>query len=152
MYKILSVIFLTAFIATSGYAQNFVTETYGSVTVNKDPRLDLLAAKQAEINRKAARLNKAGHYPGFRIQVINTQNRDEANTIKAEMLRRFPDQKTYLLYQAPYFKVRIGNFFSQKEGASLRKMITALYPNRGIFFVQDTIEYTPPADEEETNQ
>ena len=67
------------------------------------------------------------------------------------MLRRFPDQKAYLLYQAPYFKVRVGNFFTTKEGASLRKMIASLYPNRGIFFVRDTIEYTP-TEEEEVNQ
>jgi hypothetical protein len=149
MYKFLAIVFIC--ISTSCFSQTMVREAYGSVVVNKDPRLDMLSAKQAEINKKAARLNSAGYYPGFRIQVANTQNRDEANTVKAEMLRRFPDQKVYLLYQAPYFRVRVGNFFTQKEGAALRKMIMKLYPNKGIFFVQDRIEYTPPA-EEESNQ
>jgi hypothetical protein len=82
--------------------------------------------------------------------VVNTQNRDEANIVKTEMLRRFPDQKVYFLYQAPNFKVRIGNFFTQKEGSALRKMIAALYPDRGIFFVADRIEYIEPEEEEET--
>jgi hypothetical protein len=150
MYKFLLIISLSISTSCFSQANGVVREAYGSVIVNKDPRLDLLAAKQAEINKKAAILNRAGHYPGFRIQVANTQNRDEANTIKAEMLRRFPDQKTYLLYQAPYFRVRVGNFLSIKEGASLRKMIMALYPNKGIFFVRDTIEYTPPEEEETT--
>jgi hypothetical protein len=150
MYKFLLIISLSISTSCFSQATGMVREAYGSVIVNKDPRLDLLAAKQAEINKKAAILNRAGHYPGFRIQVANTQNRDEANTIKAEMLRRFPDQKTYLLYQAPYFRVRVGNFLSIKEGASLRKMIMALYPNKGIFFVRDTIEYTPPEEEETT--
>jgi hypothetical protein len=150
MYKFLLIISLRISTSCFSQATGMVREAYGSVIVNKDPRLDLLAAKQAEINKKAAILNRAGHYPGFRIQVANTQNRDEANTIKAEMLRRFPDQKTYLLYQAPYFRVRVGDFLSIKEGASLRKMIMALYPNKGIFFVRDTIEYTPPEEEETT--
>jgi hypothetical protein len=150
MYKFLLIISLRISTSCFSQATGMVREAYGSVIVNKDLRLDLLAAKQAEINKKAAILNRAGHYPGFRIQVANTQNRDEANTIKAEMLRRFPDQKTYLLYQAPYFRVRVGNFLSIKEGASLRKMIMALYPNKGIFFVRDTIEYTPPEEEETT--
>jgi hypothetical protein len=150
MYKFLFIVFIC--ISTSCFSQStgMVREAYGSVIVNKDPRLDLLAAKQAEINKKAARLNSAGYYPGFRIQVANTQNRDEANSIKAEMLRRFPDQKVYLLYQAPYFRVRVGNFFTQKEGSPLRKMIMKLYPDKGIFFVQDRIEYTPPEGEEAT--
>lgn len=150
MYKLLLIIFLA--ISTSCFSQTagMVREAHGSVIVNKDPRLDMLSAKQVEINKKAVRLNSAGHYPGFRIQVANTQNRDEANSIKAEMLRQFPDQKVYLLYQAPYFRVRVGNFFTQKEGAPLRKMIMKLYPNKGIFFVQDRIEYTPPESEETT--
>jgi hypothetical protein len=150
MNKLLIIVFMAFSCTTYSQTTAMVREVYGSVIVNKDPRLDLLAAKQAEINKKAAILNRAGHYPGFRIQVANTQNRDEANTIKAEMLRRFPDQKTYLLYQAPYFRVRVGNFLSIKEGGSLRKMIIALYPNKGIFFVRDTIEYTPPEEEDIT--
>src|SRR5438128_807004 len=130
MYKLLSIVFIC--ISTSCFSQTspMVREVYGSVIVNKEPRLDMLSAKQAEINKKAVRLNSAGYYPGFRIQVANTQNRDEANAVKAEMLRRFPDQKSYLLYQAPYFRVRVGNFFTQKEGAALRKMIMKLYPNK----------------------
>jgi len=151
MNKLLLIILIALSSKAICQTPDAVKETYGTVIVNKDPRLDVLAATQAEINKKAAILNKAGHFPGFRIQVINTQNRDQANAVKAEMLRRFPDQKAYLLYQAPYFKVRVGNFFTTKEGASLRKMIASLYPNRGIFFVRDTIEYTP-TEEEEVNQ
>lgn len=117
--------------------------------VSKDPRLDVLSAKQVEINKKAVLVARSNNYPGYRIQVINTNNRDEANKVKTEMLRRFPDQKVYLLYQAPNFRVRIGNFVSQKEGASLRKMIAALYPNRGIYFVADRVEIPLPEDYEE---
>lgn len=149
-----SVLFLSVlFVFGAATAQTTVTvkEAHGSIVVTKDPRIDVLSAKQTEINKKAYLLERSSNYPGYRIQVINTNKRDEANAVKAEMLRRFPDQKVYLLYQAPFFRVRIGNFTSQKEGATLRKMIASLYPQRGIYFVADRVEIPIPEDEEVTN-
>lgn len=117
--------------------------------VNQDPRFTLLSEKQAEINKRASKYGGSGIRRGYRIQVINTQNRDEANAIRSEMLRRFPDQKAYMMYQAPNFRVRIGNFLTQRDATSLRKMISDLYPNRGIYVIPDMIEYRPPMDEED---
>ena len=141
-----SLFFSHDIIAQSPYAY---TDSSGTVTVRKDMRLDILSTKQIEINKRASKMSSSGYYRGYRIQVYNGQSRDEANTVKAELLRRFPDQKAYLLYQAPNFRVRVGNFLTQKEGADLRKIISALYPQRGIYIIPDLIEYTPP-DEEET--
>jgi hypothetical protein len=123
---------------------NVLNET---VIVTKDPRFDELAAKQAELNKRfftktPRRVN------GFRIQAANTRNRDEANAVKAELLRRFPDQNSYLLYRAPNFRVRFGNFLTQRDASQLRKTISALYPDRGIYIVPDIVEYTPPQEEE----
>ena len=122
--------------------QMMITDSIGSIAVRKDIRLDVLAAKQAEINKKAVLMNIT-HASGYRIQIINTQSRDEANTIKAEMLRRFPEQKTYLLYKSPNFKVRVGNFLTQREAEPIRKMVAALYPNRSIYLISDRVEFRP---------
>ncbi len=122
--------------------QMMITDSIGSIAVRKDIRLDVLAAKQAEINKKAVLMNIT-HASGYRIQIINTQSRDEANTIKAEMLRRFPEQKTYLLYKSPNFKVRVGNFLTQREAEPIRKMVAALYPNRSIYLIADRVEFRP---------
>ena len=119
------------------------------VIVKKDPRLDVLSAKQAEINKRSKILAGNGFKRGWRIQVANTQNRDEANNVKAEMLRRFPDQKAYMLYQAPNFRVRVGNFSTQREAETLKKMISLLYPNKGIYVVSDLIEYKISAEDED---
>lgn len=118
-----------------------------SVIVNKDPRFDEMAAKQAEINKRSQRSGPR-RVSGFRIQAVNTQNRDEANAVKAELLRRFPDQKSYLLYQAPNFRVRLGDFLTQRDAFQLRKMISALYPGKGIYIVPDVVTYTPPPEED----
>lgn len=150
--KALLLLLLLAYTYIVNAQADVVKESHGSIIVTKDPRIDILSAKQAEINKKAAMLERSTNTPGYRIQVINTNNRDEANTVKAEMLRRFPDQKVYLLYQAPNFRVRIGNFLTQKEGATLRKMIAVQYPQRGIYFVVDKIEVPIPPDDEPTTE
>ena len=150
-------IFSTTAIAISSYSFAQTSEVYvykdssqGYITVIKDSRFDELAAKQAEINKNAQKyIVKRAR--GWRIQAANTQNRDEANAVKSELLRRFPDEKSYLLYQAPNFRVRIGNFPTQKEAFQLRKAISALYPGKGIYIVPDIIEVAPPLMDEDTS-
>jgi len=127
--------------------QQLVTDSSTSVAIRKDPRLDILSARQAEINRKAVMMSIT-RARGYRIQIINTQRRDDANDVKVEMLRRFPEHKTYLLYRAPNFSVRLGNFLSQKEAEPIRKMIAALYPNRGIYLASDMVEYRHKEDDD----
>jgi len=151
----MKIILLLIVIATfqNATAQSTVLgkDSFASVIVHKDPRFDELAATQAEINRKAF-VSGPHRRNGFRVQVANTQNRDEANAVKAELLRRFPDEKSYLLYQAPNFRVRIGNFLTQKDAFQLRKMISALYPQKGIYIVPDIIEYTGSALEDDSQR
>lgn len=140
--KIIIVILISLITSTAFTQQMMITDSVGNIAVRKDIRLDVLAAKQAEINKKAVFLNIT-HANGYRIQVINSSNRDEANSIKAEMLRRFPEQKTYLLYKAPNFKVRVGNFLTQREAEPIRKMIAALYPGRSIYLIAERVEFRP---------
>lgn len=148
--KLFSLLLSLMFVMEAGAQNSYsYTDSTGTVIVKKDMRMDILSAKQGEINKRASKLSSSGHYRGYRIQAYNGQSRDEANAVKAELLRRFPDQKAYLLYQAPNFRVRVGNFLTQREGNDLRKIVASLYPQRGIYIVPDLIEYTPPEDEEE---
>lgn len=140
--KIIITILISVITTTAFAQQMMISESVGNISIKKDIRLDVLAAKQAEINKKAAFMNIT-HANGFRIQVINSSNRDEANAIKAEMLRRFPEQKTYLLYKSPNFKVRVGNFLTQREAEPIRKMIAALYPGRSIYLIAERVEFRP---------
>ena len=93
-----------------------------SVEINKDHRLDLLIQKQEELNKKAYLENRKS-IPGFRVMVINTNDRTKASDVKTTLLRNFPEHKTYLIYQSPNFKVQIGNFKTQIEAEKLKKII-----------------------------
>lgn len=118
-----------------------------TILVRKDPRLDVLTAKQAQINKRTAMMTSSGLYRGFRLQVISTVNRDQAFKIKTQLLNWFPEQKTYTTFQSPSFKVRIGNFLKREEAEKFRKILNQYFP-QGVYVVEDAIEYTPKVDEE----
>jgi len=52
---------------------------------------------------------------GFRVQVIFTDNIDHANTVKDEVALLVGDQNVHIVYEAPYYKVRVGDFLSRPE-------------------------------------
>lgn len=131
---------------TSVLLVSFTALATDSIVVKKDPRFELLTAKQAQVNRLSAMMTSTGQYKGFRIQVISTNSREEAFRIKAELLSRFPDQKSYTSYQSPSFKVRIGNFLRKEDAEQFRKLLNRFYP-KGVYVVEDVIEYVPGEDE-----
>ena len=117
-----------------------------SISIVKDPRLDMLLKKQAELNKEVDKLNnKTG--PGYRIMVINTNDRMKALEVKSRMMSDFQEEKSYLVYQSPYFKIMIGNFRTRQEAEPIQKKIQEIYPT-GVIIVPATVEYKPEKDEE----
>jgi len=112
-----------------------------SITVRKDPRIDLLVKKQAQINEETTRdARKTGQ--GFRLLVINTTKRDDAIAAKAKVYTNFPELKAYLLYQSPYYKLKVGNFKDRKEAEEYQKKMKYYFPS-GVFIMNDIIENKP---------
>ena len=88
--------------------------------VKRDPRVDKLVDKQIELNKQALRARTTLE-PGFRILVISTNKRDLAIDAKSRLLKIYPDQKSYLFYQSPNFKLQVGNFKTMKEAELMKK-------------------------------
>jgi len=135
------------FIGLSVFSSVFACSS-DTVIIVKDARLDILVAKQNQINKRTAMMTSAGLYKGYRLQVISTAKRDDANKMKTDLMNRFPDQKSYTLFQSPNFKVRMGNFLKKEDAEKYRNQISKFFP-KGIYIVEDTIEYTPPEEEQE---
>lgn len=132
MNKIIFIVLVL--IAQRTYAQ---ADTAG-VVVTKDPRIDSLVHRQIEINEETTRESRR-FVPGFRIQVINSPDRNKVFAAKAKIYQEYPDQKQYLLYQAPNYKLRIGNFKTQAEAEDFQKQLSGLFPD-GLYVIHDTIE------------
>ncbi|HPH23644.1 MAG TPA: SPOR domain-containing protein [Chitinophagaceae bacterium] len=118
-----------------------------TIIVRKDERIDVLTSKQILVNKRSSMLTSSGQYKGFRLQVISTNDREKAFGIKSDLMNRYPEEKAYVMFQSPYFKVRIGNFIKREDANKFRKNLNKLFP-QGVFVVEDAIEYTPPPDEE----
>src|SRR6476661_3869864 len=130
-------------------AQQLTSDT-SSVVIHKDSRIDLLVKKQAEINEETTR-NARRVTKGFRLLVVNTNKRDEAISAKAKLYQYFPELKSYLLYQSPYFKLKAGNFKERKDAESYQKKLNAFFP-KGVFVMNDMIEVKPDKELDEINQ
>ncbi len=115
-----------------------------SLVVHKDPRLDVLLKKQGEVNAAIKKAN-ARTAKGFRLLVINTNKRDEAISAKTKVYTNFPELKDYLVYQSPYFRLKVGNFRTREEAVQYQKSLGFYFP-KGVFVIADTIEVTPEKD------
>ena len=55
---------------------------------------------------------------GYRIQVIQSSERDKIYEKKAKFLNKFPDVKTYESYNMPYYILHAGDFENRLEAYS----------------------------------
>ena len=125
---------------------NLFAQDTSSVVVHKDPRLEVLLKKQGEVNAAIKKAN-ARTAKGYRLLVINTNKRDEAISAKTKVYTNFPELKAYLVYQSPYFKLKVGNFRTREEAQQYQKSLGYYFP-KGVFVIGDTIEITPEKDQE----
>lgn len=118
------------------------------VVVHKDPRVDLLVKKQAQINEETSRAGRRTD-KGFRLMIISTNNREEAIAAKTKVYTYFPELKAYLWHQSPYYKLKAGNFKDRKDAEAYQKRLNVYFP-KGVFIMKDVIEVKPtrPGEEE----
>ncbi|HVS96868.1 MAG TPA: SPOR domain-containing protein [Puia sp.] len=132
MYKLIFILLLA--VSGRGWAQSDT----GGVKVAVDPRVEQLIRKQIAIN-EATTLEARRHVPGFRIQVISSPDRNQVNAAKIKIYEEFPDWKPYLLYQAPNYKLRVGDFRTEDEANAAMQQLSRLFPS-GLYVIRDIIE------------
>ena len=139
--------FLAAvFSALNCFAQDTTLVDSNTVIVHKDPRIDLLVSKQAQINEETSR-DARKTAKGYRLMIISTNDRDEAISAKAKVYTYFPELKAYLWHQSPYYKVKAGNFKDRKEAEAYQKKLN-VYFSKGVFIMNDIVEVKPEKTEE----
>lgn len=121
------------------------TLAQNQIVIKKDYRLDILAAKQAELNTAILK-NQARTAKGYRLMVLNTNDRDYAYKVRAELLQKFPEQKPYMWFSNPYIRIKFGNFRTREEAEVYRRQISAMLNGANIYFLNETIEVDPGAD------
>ena len=104
--------------------------------VNQDPRLDKMLNWHIEKNKKMDGME------GFRVEIFFSAEMDaleQSKNKKVEFLSKYPDYLVHIKYDAPNFKVRVGDFRTKNEALKLKKNIEQDYPM--AFIVPDKIKF-----------
>lgn len=151
MKKIIFIIIIIVATGNTVFAQVTPADTTvpAKVTVNKDPRIDLLGKAQVDIaaanSKMAARFTK-----GYRLFVLKTDDRDYAMKVRAYLLQNFPEEKVIMSYQAPFIKMKFGDFVEKADAEKVKKQIErGGVVKGGVYIVPDTVEVKPDKDTKE---
>lgn len=101
------------------------------VMIDADPLLDSLIQAGIDANKAAPTIQ------GFRIQIYSNSDRKTATDIRTKALQTLPESEVYLIYQQPYFRVRVGDFRNRFEAYSVyRKLLNEF---ESVLIVPDKI-------------
>ncbi len=63
---------------------------------------------------------------GYRVQLMSTANIEEATQLRDSVSLFLPNHWAYVVYQTPYYKVRVGDFLSRIEANRMSSFIQEL--------------------------
>ncbi len=139
MYKFIFIFLL--FSGSSAFSQDSIIA--GTITYNKDPRLETLGKKMSEFNEAMAE-SAARTAKGYRLMVLSTNDRNEAMNLRTRLLQLYPDQKVYMIFQSPYIKLKFGNFLDKKDAEKVKKHLNDNKIVTGnIYVLPEKIEVKP---------
>jgi hypothetical protein len=92
---------------------------------------------QKYIDKHQKIVKKKPFIEGYRIQIYNGNNKEDANKVRTEFYSNFPSLRCYLSYQQPYYKVRVGDYQDQGSAKADLKKMARNYPSS--FLVPDQI-------------
>ena len=122
-------------LAAASFAQS-----YGSLYVDQDSRIESLIAKQRSLYYVDS------SFSGYRIHIfmeIGNEALDHAKAVKSQFEKAFPDIPIYLTYVEPYFRLRAGNFRNRVEA---EKCLRRVKPKFKEAFVTADMIYRPKID------
>jgi hypothetical protein len=125
--------FFTAY-SFSASGQDTVTKynADSTVVIIQDARLDGMVKRQKNANLAKQTM------PGYRIQIYFGSVRQKATDIKLDFTDKHNDVATYLTYQQPNFKVRVGDFRTRLEAQRFLKSMEGEYTT--MFIVPDEVK------------
>lgn len=110
---------------------------------NSESKTDSLARELVERYKKVNATKMS--MTGFRIQIYFGSERAKATEIRTDFTKNFPEISSYLIYQQPYFKIRVGDFKTRIEASGFLKKLEDHYTT--AFIVPDEVKL-PGSDQE----
>ncbi|MBN1338766.1 MAG: SPOR domain-containing protein [Bacteroidales bacterium] len=116
----------------------------GSLVIIEDARIDSLLQLHYKVNSQYPVM------PGYRVQIL-FESGNNSKTLAREAIAKFneeyPYTKAYLIFESPYYKVRVGDFRTKMEAEKFMTTIQPDYPS--AFVTRDNISFPGSGNAEE---
>ena len=77
---------------------------------------------------------------GWRVQLLFKAKQKEITQLKIDFIKLYPEIPTYLEYEAPYYRVLVGNFRTKLEAIKIKHQISKNFP--GAYPVPEIINFS----------
>ncbi len=147
MKKIFFLLLVTSSFALVANAQTeqptMGIDTTDMVKIQADPRLDILGKKLAEYNVAKAKAVStagskavAGKAQGYRLMVVNTNDRAYAMEVRTYLLKQYGGQyAVHTSFVNPYIKVKFGDFTDKALATNIRKQLISSGKIKGNIYI-----------------
>ncbi|MFW5757927.1 MAG: SPOR domain-containing protein [Bacteroidota bacterium] len=103
--------------------------------IDQSPQLDTILEAYRKINKKQG-------IQGYRIQIYTdsgNQSKLRTDRMKSQFDARFPEVRSYISYDEPYYKLRVGDFRTRLDAERFLRRIAPVYLSS--ILVVDRINY-----------
>jgi len=109
--------------------------TSNKIRIHQDKNVDKLLLD------KYKKQSKLKSFRGYRIQVFSggSDQKNKALNARYKFNKRFPNMKSYIEYNAPTFRVKVGSFRTKLEAARTKHRIIKYFPD--CYIVKDRIKF-----------
>lgn len=108
----------------------------GTVTIIKDPKIDVLIARRLKLEREAIGTSRITA-EGYRVQLFSGSNRAQTYDEQARFKALYPSLNTYISYSQPNYKIRAGDFRTRLEAEKFMSQARRAYSS--LFILPERI-------------
>ncbi len=121
----------------------------GKVKIHQSPLIDSMMVSQLKHANTHLMMDRNDSYimgAGYRIQVFSDNNQRAAKA-EAEAKQRvvqaaFPGMPTYVSFQSPFWKLRVGNYRTSEEAHAALRMLKREFPGwKEMYIINDVIKF-----------
>ena len=102
------------------FGQNTDSLQTSATKIEMDEKVGALLNRHIKLNRQTGLM-------GWRLQIFSDTDREKAQKRRKKFLLDFPEISAYLTHKEPYFKVTIGNFYTQLQAKKVKNEIRKKY-------------------------
>jgi len=106
----------------------------GSIISINEKGIDALVSKYENI------LKAKNGVEGWRVQIMFKTKKEEIQQLKITFIKLYPKIPAYLEYDAPYYRVRVGNCRTKLEAIKIQRQISKNFP--GAYPVPEIINFS----------